>query len=95
MNRAEAATRVENAEAPATAWRFAAGAETGGRRHQYDHVVVPSTDECRASSPPKANPSPSRTRAAYFRRAGVEHNAINAGDPSLAFVEIGLVKHPQ
>ena len=31
---------------------------------------------------------------AYFRKAGVEHDVINAGDQPLAFVEIELLDHP-
>jgi mannose-6-phosphate isomerase-like protein (cupin superfamily) len=32
--------------------------------------------------------------AAYFRKAGVEHNVINGGGAFLAFTEIELVEHP-
>jgi mannose-6-phosphate isomerase-like protein (cupin superfamily) len=31
---------------------------------------------------------------AYFRKAGVEHDVINAGDKPLAFVEIESLDHP-
>jgi len=35
-----------------------------------------------------------RKGVAYFRKAGVEHDVINAGDKPLAFVEIELLDHP-
>ena len=35
-----------------------------------------------------------RKGVAYFRKAGVEHDVINAGDQPLAFVEIELLDHP-
>ena len=31
--------------------------------------------------------------ATYFRKAGVQHNVINAGEEFLAFVEVELVEH--
>jgi uncharacterized protein GlcG (DUF336 family) len=42
--KAEAVSRVENGEVRVREWRFAAGAETGWHRHEYDYVVVPLTD---------------------------------------------------
>jgi len=30
---------------------------------------------------------------AYFRKAGVQHNVINAGEEFLAFLEVELVEH--
>lgn len=40
MNKAEAVTRFENGEVRVTEWRFAASAETGWHRHDYDYVIV-------------------------------------------------------
>jgi beta-alanine degradation protein BauB len=95
MSKAEAVLRVENGEARVTEWRFAAGDETGWHRHEYDYVVVPLTDgSLRIVDALGESPAELKTGAAYFRKAGVEHNVINAGDTFLAFVEIELIEHP-
>ena len=93
--KAEAVSRLENGEVRVTEWRFAAGAETGWHRHGYDYVVVPLTDGLlRIVASAEESTTELKRGAAYFRKAGVQHNVINAGEDYLAFVEVELVEHP-
>jgi quercetin dioxygenase-like cupin family protein len=93
--KAEAVSRVENGEVRVTEWRFAAGAETGWHRHEFDYVVVPLTDGLlRVVAGVEESITELKRGVAYFRKAGVQHNVINAGDNHLAFVEVELVEHP-
>jgi beta-alanine degradation protein BauB len=95
MNKAEAVSRVENGEVRVTEWRFSPGAETGWHRHEYDYVVVPLTDgTLRIVAAAGESTVELKQGAAYFRKAGVEHNVINGGGVFLAFTEIELVEHP-
>lgn len=72
-----------------TEWRFAPGARTGYHRHEYDYVVVPLTDgRLRLEGPGGTTHFELRAGHAYARRAGVEHDVINAGSAELAFVEV-------
>ena len=73
--------QVDNAEVIVTEWRFAPGAETGRHRHGHDYVVVPLTDGTLLLETPEGD------RHAYFRKAGVEHNVINASAHEVVFVE--------
>ena len=77
-----------------TEWRFADGAETGWHRHQYDYVVVPMMDGALRLEEPGGS---SRTvslaaHAPYTRKAGVEHNVVNASGHEFAFLEIELLE---
>jgi quercetin dioxygenase-like cupin family protein len=94
VNKAEAVTRFENGEVRVTEWRFAASAETGWHRHDYDYVVVPLTDGIlRIVAGAGESTAELKPGVAYFRKAGVQHNVINAGEEFLAFVEVELVEH--
>jgi quercetin dioxygenase-like cupin family protein len=94
VNKAEAVTRFENGEVRVTEWRFAASAETGWHRHDYDYVVVPLTDGIlRIVAGAGESTAELKPSVAYFRKAGVQHNVINAGEEFLAFVEVELVEH--
>jgi quercetin dioxygenase-like cupin family protein len=96
MSKAESVSRVENGEVRVTEWRFMPGAETGWHRHKYDYVVVPLTDGIlRVVDGAGESTAELKQGVAYFRKAGVEHNVINAGDKALAFVDIELVEHPE
>ena len=93
--KAEAVSRVENGQVRVTEWRFAAGAETGWHRHEFDYVVVPLTDGMlRIVAGEEESTTELKRGVAYFRKAGVQHNVINAGENQLAFVEVELVEHP-
>jgi quercetin dioxygenase-like cupin family protein len=94
VNKAEAVTRFENGEVRVTEWRFAASAETGWHRHDYDYVGVPLTDGIlRIVAGAGESTAELKPGVAYFRKAGVQHNVINAGEEFLAFVEVELVEH--
>lgn len=83
--------QVDNAEVIVTEWRFAPGAETGRHRHGYDYVVVPMTDGTLLLETPEGKKlAPLVAGQAYFRKAGVEHNVINASDHEVVFVETEL-----
>jgi quercetin dioxygenase-like cupin family protein len=81
---------IDNERTRVTEWRFAAGAETGWHRHEYDYVVVPGMDgRLRIVGPGGAETLAEMTRGApYFREAGVEHNVINANEGEYAFIEV-------
>ena len=91
-NRAVPTVQIENELLRVTEWRFAPGAATGYHRHGYDYVVVPVVD----GELELVGPDGGRSRArleqgkSYFRKAGVEHDVINAGGGDMVFVEIEL-----
>ena len=89
---ASSTIQVDNERVRVTEYTFESGAETTFRRHEWDYVVVPQTDgelllvdgdgnETRASL---------TSGTSYYRKAGVEHNVINAGDQPLTFIEIEM-----
>ena len=95
MSQAVAVSHVDNDEVRITEWRFAPGAATGAHRHDYDYVVVPLTagllKAIGAAGEALAELVPGK---AYFRKAGVEHDVVNAGAEPFAFVEVELKNRP-
>lgn len=88
---AVATVQVDNDEVIVTEWRFAPGAETGRHRHGYDYVVVPMTDGTLLLETPDGDKHATLIAGqSYFRKAGVEHNVINASDHEVVFVETEL-----
>jgi len=80
--------QVDNDEVIVTEWRFSPGSETGKHRHGYDYVVVPMTDGLLLLETPEGDKhAPLKAGQAYFRKAGVEHNVINASDHEIVFIE--------
>ncbi|PTQ67397.1 cupin domain-containing protein [Pseudomonas sp. GV071] len=80
--------QVENDEVIVTEWRFSPGSETGKHLHGYDYVVVPMTDGLLLLETPEGEKhAPLVAGQAYFRKAGVEHNVINASDHEIVFIE--------
>ncbi|UUY10433.1 cupin domain-containing protein [Pseudomonas sp. J452] len=80
--------QVDNDRVIVTEWRFAPGAETGRHCHGYDYVVVPMTNGTLLLETPEGDKhAPLVAGQAYFRKAGVEHNVINASDHEVVFVE--------
>jgi quercetin dioxygenase-like cupin family protein len=72
-----------------TEWSFEPGARTGHHRHEYDYVVVPMCDGLlRIESAAGTTHFELKKGVSYARRAGVEHDVINAGPAPLSFVEI-------
>lgn len=84
--------QIDNERVTVTEWDFAAKAETGWHRHQFDYVVVPEMNGKLKIETPDGASSVAELSAhkAYFRKAGVEHNVINASDEAFSFVEIEL-----
>lgn len=86
---AVATRQIENDLTIVTEWRFAAGAETGWHKHELDYTVVPmKTGNLSIESVDGTNVSELVAGESYFRRAGVEHNVINANDYEFVFVEV-------
>ena len=91
---ATATVRIDEPQVRATEFRFAPGAETGWHRHEYDYVVVPLLDGKLLLEEPGGTTRIAELRAhiPYARRAGVEHNVVNANDFEFAFLEIELLR---
>lgn len=93
MARPQAQSRLveDNERVTITEWRFAPGAETGWHVHGHDYVVVYRT---KATHLVETLEGGIRVDAAeghsYFRRKGVEHNVVNAGDAEVVLMEIEL-----
>ena len=84
----------DNERVRVTEWRFAPGAATGWHRHEYDYVVVPQTDGLLRLELPDGEAEAKLTAGvSYYRRAGVEHDVINAGAAELVFVEVEMKAH--
>jgi len=91
MTRAQSIQHEDNERVRVTEWRFAPGAATGYHRHEFDYVVVYLTAaNIRAVGPAGETRFEMAAGQSYFRRAGVEHDVINAGDAPVTFVEIEL-----
>lgn len=77
-----------------TEWRFAPDAETGWHVHGHDYVVVPMMDGALLLEEPGgiSHTAPMRRHAPYTRRAGVEHNVVNASGHEYAFLEIEMLR---
>jgi beta-alanine degradation protein BauB len=89
---AEPTVQVDNERIRVTQWRFAPGAATGWHRHEYDYVVVPLTTGTLKLVQHDGSEVLSQLTAgqSYFRRAGVEHDVVNANPQEFVFVEIEL-----
>ena len=81
--------RIENEVTIVTEWQFDKDAETGWHRHEYDYLVMPRGEGRllieSAEGEAIAELSPDNP---YFRKAGVEHNVVNATGAPFAFVEV-------
>jgi len=83
--------QIDNERVRVTEWRFAPGAATGWHRHEMDYVVVPMMDgKLRLVEPAGTREVDLKAGVSYTRKAGVEHDVINANDFEYAFVEIEL-----
>lgn len=88
---ATATVQVDNERCIVTRWDFAPGAETGWHRHGHDYVVVPlSAGVMRLETPDGEREVTLTAGVSYSRTEGTEHNVINAGDASFAFVEVEM-----
>ena len=88
---AVATLQIDNERVIVTEWRFAAGAETGWHRHAYDYIVIPGMHgRLLLESAEGEQLAELQAGQSYFRKAGVEHNVVNANDFEFSFVEIEL-----
>jgi quercetin dioxygenase-like cupin family protein len=79
---------IDNERVRVTKWRFAPGAATGWHRHEYDYVVVPiTTGKLKLETKDGEIVADLVTGVPYFRKAGIEHDVINANDFEFAFIE--------
>ncbi len=86
---ATAITHVDNERVIVTEYRFANNQNTGWHKHDHDYVVVPLMDgKLRIESKQGSNIVEMKAGAPYFRKAGVEHDVVNASDGEYAFIEI-------
>jgi len=91
LAQATATVQIDNERVSVTEWKFAPGAETGWHRHQYDYVVVPQTSgKLLLKTKDGDSVSELSSGRSYFRRAGVEHNVINASEGEFVFIEIEM-----
>ena len=91
-DRGKSIVKIENDRLRITEWRFGPGEETGWHRHEFDYVVVPmSTGRLEiVASDGSVSAAELNAGEPYFRRAGVEHNVINASGGDFSFIEIEL-----
>lgn len=89
-SQATATVRVDEPFVRVTEYRFAPGAETGWHRHGHDYVVVPLLDGNLLLEEPGGGSrlTELHQHQPYARRAGVEHNVVNANAFEFAFMEI-------
>jgi quercetin dioxygenase-like cupin family protein len=86
---ATATRQVDNERTIITEWRFRPGDNTGWHRHGYDYAVVPLSDGTLTIRTGDGETTAELKHGqTYFRKAGVEHDVINASDRDFAFVEI-------
>ena len=88
---ATAIKHIENDQVIVTEYRFGPGDSTGWHRHPHDYVIVPLMDG-RLKLVTAAGDSFAEMKkgAPYFRKAGVEHDVVNATVGDYAFIEIEL-----
>ena len=91
---AVATLKIDQPHVRVLEYRFAPGAETGWHRHGHDYVVVPLADGRLLLEEPGGGSRYAELKAhqPYERRAGVEHNVINANDYEFAFLEVELLR---
>lgn len=91
LAQATATVQIDNERVSVTEWKFAPDAETGWHRHQYDYVVVPQTSgKLLLKTKDGDSVSELSSGKSYFRKAGVEHNVINASGGEFVFIEIEI-----
>ena len=88
---AQATKHIENDRTIVTEYRFKPGDNTGWHRHGHDYVILPLTDgRVKLVATQGESFAEMKRGAPYFRKEGVEHDVINAGDGELVFFEIEL-----
>ncbi len=81
--------QVDNDLTRVTRWDFTPGAATGWHRHEHDYVIVPvTTGSLRLTGPDGVHEAALTAGVSYYRKAGIEHDVVNANDHDFAFVEV-------
>lgn len=90
--RAEPVRHIDNDRVRVTEWRFAPDAATGFHRHELDYVIVPLGDGRLELVDGEGRRSEAALKLGqpYFRKAGVEHDVINATGAPFAFIEVEI-----
>lgn len=87
-DKAISTTVEDNDRVRITEWRFAPGAETGWHQHALDYVIVYRTAAKHLVETLEGGIIVEvKEGHSYFRRAGVEHNVVNAGENEVVLVE--------
>ena len=82
---------IDNERVQVTRWTFAPLAATGWHRHEFDYLIVPLMDGTLRIVEGGVGRLVSLTRGIpYFRKAGVEHDVINANAFEYEFIEIEI-----
>jgi beta-alanine degradation protein BauB len=82
---------IDNDRVIVTEYRFKPGDNTGWHTHAHDYVIVPQTNgQVKLETPNGPATAEMRKGEPYFRKAGVEHDVINAGNEELIFLEIEM-----
>ncbi|WP_420420285.1 cupin domain-containing protein [Pacificispira sp.] len=84
--------QVDDEAVRVTEWHFPPGAETGRHVHAMDYVVVPMTTGALTIELPDGSIVTSDLTAgrSYARKAGVDHNVVNANATPFTFVEVEI-----
>ena len=87
---------IDNDRVRVTQYRFSPGSETKWHLHEWDYIVIPQTDwELLLVDAEGQEQNATLTQGVpYYRKAGVEHNVINAGTRELIFTEVEMKAHP-
>lgn len=89
---AEVTLQIENERTRVSHYRLAPGTTTGFHRHKHDYVIVPiSSGSLLLKDANSEHTVGLESGKPYFRSAGIEHEAINAGSEDLIFVEVELL----
>ena len=91
-NPAKAKVQIDNNNIKVTEYSFNPREETKFHKHEYDQVVVPVTDGklLLIDKDGEETFASLKKGVSYFRKAGVEHNVINAGESNLTFIELEI-----
>lgn len=92
MGEAKAETLIDDDRVRVTRFDFAPGDETGWHMHGMDYVITTLTDcQMRLEEPGGTTREVFIAAGTVYRRdEGVEHNVINGGNTSMAFIETEL-----
>ncbi|GAA4829405.1 cupin domain-containing protein [Garicola koreensis] len=84
-----ATVQIDDYQIRVTNWDFPPGTQTGSHTHEYDYVVVPTSDgTLTVETSEGTSENPLTLGASYQRSAGTAHNVVNESDQQCSFVEV-------